>query len=290
VVAEIGQNHQGEMGLARELIDAAAWAGVDAVKGQKRSLVPGLLFTQDELDRPYTGKNSFGRTYGEHRAALEFTTDQHAELKRYAESKGITYSLSVWDPGSLGDLDALDCEWVKLPSACLTWHDLIRAAALLDRPLILSTGMSTNSIVQKATELAFNNGDLETGWLAVLQCTSAYPCEGKYVDLNVIDAWTDEDAYECIPHDVVGLSGHHRGIAIDCAAVALGARIIERHVTLDRGAKGSDHAAALEPKDLHQLVRNIRETEEALGSYEKRLHDCELASMAKLRTKIMRSG
>lgn len=278
VVADIGQNHNGSMDIARDLIDACAFAKVDCAKGQKRHL--HSLFTEAELDRPYAGPHSYGATYGEHREALELSWAQHTYVAEYAEVKGIDYTVSVWDPTTLAEAEGIGgWDWIKVPSASAHWPELVSTALAGDTPVVLSTGMTDAIEMQRIIDAC----DTCQTWVAGLQCTSAYPCQNDAIDLRVMTTWQQAHAFDC-----VGYSGHHRGIAIDIAAVAMGARIIERHVTLDNTAKGTDHAAALEPGMLHKLVSNIRSVEAAMGSAVKRKHECELACEAKLRTSKMR--
>lgn len=282
VVAELGQNANGDMAEMRRLIDAAAWCGVNAVKGAKRDLAS--LFTPEELARPYESPHAYGRTYGEHRAALEFTIDQHAELAAYAATKGLTYSVSVWDEVSLREAVDAGMPWIKVPSACATALPLIRKIGLTGLPVILSTGMTTQEQCDAAVD---ELGAVGVHWLAVLQCSSSYPTEFADVHLRVLADWVARDAFAA---DALGVSLHTRGIAIDVAAVALGARVLERHVTLDRSAKGTDHAASLEPDGLRKLVRDVRACEAALGSSLKRLLDSERGVELKLRTEKLRGA
>ncbi len=268
LVAEIGCNHQGKIELAKELIDACAWAGVDCVKGQKRCLEPGVLFSREELDRPYLGPHSFAPTYGEHRAQLELDWSEHQELHDHAYSRSVDYTVSVWDPVSASQLPTA-FSWVKVPSACAEWETLGRAVQALERPVVISTGATLRPVRPLVP------------WLGYLQCTSLYPTPPDRVDLRAMQ--------HLRPHcDCVGFSGHHEGIAIDMAAVALGARVLERHVTLDRSMRGTDHRASLEPRDLRELVRGVHDVEAAFGNDRKRIHDGEMAIMEKLRTKVMR--
>ena len=281
VIAEIGCSHGGSVSTAKLMIDACAWAGVDAVKSQKRCLTPGVLFTRPDLDRPYDSPHAFGSTYGEHRAALELTIDEHRELRRYAHSRGVEYSVSVWDPVSLADAYAADMPWIKIPSACAVWHDLLRASNALMRPVLLSTG----GLDDQGVSAALDCFDI-VPWLGVMQCCSAYPAPVGASAIGVLSGWLVDSALTVV--DEYGFSGHHIGTALDLAAVALGARVLERHVTLDKGSKGSDHAASLEPGELRSLVRDVRDVEEAMWSSEKRIHECEEEPMRKLRTAVMR--
>lgn len=280
VIAEIGQNHGGSMDEARRLIDAAAWCGADAVKSQKRHMPS--LFTDEELARPYESPHAYGATYGEHRAALELTIDQHADLAAYARSKGLDYSLSVWDAVSLKEAVDAGMPWIKVPSAAATAIPLLTRIANTQLPVLLSTGMCSAFEVNKAVQWLNT-----TPWLCVMHCTSAYPAAFEDLHLRVLSWWAREKVHDC---DAYGFSGHHRGIAVDMVALAFGARVIERHFTLDRAAKGSDHAASLEPDGLRRLVRDIRAVERALGSERKRVLECEEGPRKKLRTKKLQGA
>jgi YrbI family 3-deoxy-D-manno-octulosonate 8-phosphate phosphatase len=272
IVAEIGQNHQGDLAIARELIRTAKICGVNAVKSQKRDI--RTLLTPEEYQRPYNSPHAFGKTYGEHREALELSRDAWADLIAYAGEVGIDFFASPWDIPSARLLLELGCTIFKIPSAALTNIALLRELAGYGRAVILSTGMSNLTEIDAAVEI------LSKTELYLLQCTSAYPVE--FHDVNLRAMQTLAHRYN-LP---VGLSGHHRGIAVDVAAVALGARILERHFTLDRTWKGTDHAASLEPPGLSRLVRDVRAVEESLGDGCKEVMKCELPTRAKLRGTI----
>lgn len=269
VVAEIGACHQGDIKHAKRLISAAAEAGCDAVKGQKRDV---YVNPPAEWDRPYESPNAFGSTYLEHRRALEFTAEEHLELWKHAALEGLEYFVSVWDLVSLKQMTTLGT--VKIPSACATDIELIKACDDAGMDIHLSTGMCTQEQVDAAVAAAGES-------LSVLYaCTSAYPCE--FADINLRQMCTFQHRY---PGVTIGLSGHHRGIAVDVGAVAMGAGAIERHLTLDRTQKGTDHAAALEPGGMRTLVRDIRALEAAMGDGVKRVMGCEVEVMRKLRKK-----
>ena len=271
LIAEIGQNHQGDLDLAKRLLVKAKECGVDAVKSQKRDIA--TLLTQEEYDRPYRSPNAFAATYGKHREALELSRQEYVELSEFAAQVGITFFSSPWDVPSAILLNEIGMPIFKVPSACLTHHVLLEELVGFDRPIIISTGMSDLEEVDAAMAVVRQASDVY-----LLQCTSTYPSSFDTVNLRVIEAYRER-----YPWATVGFSGHHRGIAIDVAAVALGARVIERHFTLDRTLKGSDHAASLEPPGLARLVRDIRACEAALGDRNKRLLDVELPVRHKLR-------
>jgi YrbI family 3-deoxy-D-manno-octulosonate 8-phosphate phosphatase len=269
LVAEIGQNHQGDPAIARELIHTAKLCGVDAVKSQKREL--SALLSPEEQSRPYASPHAFGATYGEHRRRLELEREAWADLFAYARELGITLFASPWDLPSARLLRELGCPIFKIPSAAVTNLPLLEEIAGYGRPVILSTGMSTIEEIDAAVAV------LSGSELTLLQCTSAYPVESSAVNLRAMQTLAERYGRP------VGLSGHHRGIAIDAAAVALGACLLERHFTLDRTMKGTDHAASLEPPGLSKLVRDVRAVEAAMGSGEKAVLECERAAREKLR-------
>ena len=276
IIAEIGQNHQGDPAIARQLIDTAAAAGVDAVKSQKRH-IPSLL-TEEEYNRPYDNPHSFGRTYGEHRERLELGIGQHLELKAYAESKGLDYFCSPWDLHSLGEMVDGGFRALKIASALISHLPLLDQAAASKLPVVLSTGMSNLDVVDAA--VAAFAGVPE---LYVLQCTSSYPSQFEDINLRVLPVFRERYGHP------VGFSGHHRGISVDVAAVAMGACMIERHFTLDRTWKGTDHAASLEPPGLFKLVRDVRSVEAAMGDGRKVMVAAEEPVAKKLRKVVARA-
>ncbi len=272
IVAELGLNHQGDLGVAIRLIDAAAQAGADAVKLQKRDA--GACLTRTALAAPYTGRNSFGATYGEHRAALEFKPEDWAALHEYATRKGLLFFGSAFDVPSLKVLAQLGLPAIKIPSCDLTHTELLHAALATDLPLIVSTGMAADAELDQAVHTLHPARAKRR--LALLHCVSGYPVENKDANLRRMD-WLTRYA---VP---IGYSGHERGTAITVAAVARGARIVERHLTLDRTMAGPDHAASLEPEGFRRLVRDIRKIEAALGPRAEQPFECEMSSKLKLR-------
>jgi sialic acid synthase len=270
IIAEIGCNHQGDLKIAKQLIDAAAAAKVDAVKFQKRSIEQ--LMTKTLYYQEYQAPNSFGKTYGEHRAAIELTYEDYYELKQYAENRGLIFFASPWDVASIDFLEELNVELYKIASADLTNIPLLQYIIAKKKPVILSTGMSNLSEVDNAVNmLKTNNIDF-----ALLQCTSAYPVDYSQLNLKVISMF--KERYNCI----VGYSGHEQDIFISVGAVALGAKVVERHLSLDRSWKGSDHKASLEPDMFKALVANIRHLEQALESDRKIIFSSELSNREKL--------
>ncbi len=276
IIAEIGINHQGDVSTAKELINKAADAGANAVKFQKRSI--SRILTKEGLKMPYDNPNSFGKTYGEHKEALELSEQDYKELFSYANKLNVLFSASGWDEESIDFLDNLGVSFFKMASADLTNFPLLEHTAKKNKPMILSTGMADMEIVKKAYELVYRYNNQ----ISILQCTSTYPAKFKEINLNVIKTYIDN-----FPNAVIGYSGHELGIAIPTVSVALGARIIERHFTLDRTMKGGDHAASLEPLGFKKMVRDIRHVEEALGSYDKTMQESEKPIFKKLGKSIV---
>ncbi len=261
IIAEIGCNHKGEMELAKELIKVAKiFCNVDAVKFQKRN--NRELLTEKQYNDPHPNPiNSYGDTYGAHREYLEFDVNQHKELKTYCEEIGITYSTSVWDVTSAKEIASLNPEFIKIPSACnnnvamLEW-----LCENYQGEIHISTGMTTKDEIDDLVNLfkkRKRNKDL-----VLYNCTSGYPV--PFVDVCLLDINILIDKYKKdVKH--IGFSGHHLGIAVDVAAYTLGANIIERHYTIDRTWKGTDHAASLEPMGLRKLSRDLRAVHQALA-------------------------
>jgi len=275
IVAEIGNNHQGQISLAREMVKAASEIGVDGVKFQKRNIQ--ALLTRDGRNAPYKGPNSFGSTYGEHREALELSVDEMAELKELAESLGLVFFVSVWDEVSLAEMHSLGTELFKVCSADLVNIPLLRKIGDTHVPVILSTGMSTLEEIDVAVaELEKFHSDI-----ILLHCNSSYPCPEDEISLPVIKELVRR--YE-MP---VGYSGHERGLAPTLAAVVLGACMVERHFTLDKKMPGTDHQVSLEPAEFKQLVTMIREVEKAMLIREKRVFSGEKKAALKLRKSIV---
>ncbi len=260
LIAEIGCNHKGDMSIAREMIDVAAmFCKVPAVKFQKRTTREVL--TPEEYDRPHPNpRNSYGATYGEHREFLEFTIDQHLELRDYCQSKGIVYSTSVWDMTSTKEIVALSPQFLKIPSACNTHFDM--AAYICDNfagEIQVSLGMTTAAEIDGIVSFYAERGRAKD--LVIYHCTSAYPV--PFRDTHLLEVSRLVEKYGKTVK-TIGFSGHHLGIAIDIAALTLGATCIERHFTLDRTWKGTDHAASLEPDGMRKLWRDLKATHECL--------------------------
>lgn len=260
IVAEIGCNHMGEMGTAKELIDLAKEAGVGYVKFQKRHNKE--LLTEEQYNTPHPiPENSYGNTYGEHREFLEFNVSQNRELKEYCDSVGIVFSTSVWDVTSAKEMITFNPEFLKVPSACNNNFDMLRV--LRDEfkgQIQLSIGMTTKEEIEKIISFFEKTNQAKTR-LLIYSCTSGYPVPAKNVALLEIN-WLYEN-YESRVSEI-GFSGHHLGTNLDIAAYTLGARWIERHFTKDKTWKGTDHGASLEPDELKALVDGLNETFEAL--------------------------
>lgn len=257
IVAEIGQNHNGRCELAEQLIDAAAWAGADAVKVVKRDL--GCELSRAGRVRPYPSQHSFGRTYGEHRAALELFRADHARLRDRARHHGLLYIATVCDEPSAELMDTLDVDAFKIASRDASNDPLLENVARRGRPVLLSTGMSPLAEIDQAMDLLRQY----TMQIGVLQCTSLYPAPTHQVHLRSLHTLRRRYARP------VGFSDHTRGILLAPVAVAMGAMLIEKHFTLDRTMKGTDHNLSVEPEELRQMIENIRQVERALGSPDK---------------------
>jgi N-acetylneuraminate synthase len=269
VIAEIGLNHNGDVEIAKRLIDVAANAGADAVKFQKRT--PEISTPEHMRDVPR--ETPWGTmTYLEYRRRVEFGYDEYVEVGDYALLRGLDWFASPWDVPSVAFLEELGVSAHKVASACLTDLELLTALRDTGKPIILSTGMSTMEQIDAAIDI------VGTDQLVLMHATSTYPMEPDEANLRMIPVLRDR--YPGVP---VGYSGHERGLQISLAAIALGAVAVERHITLDRTMWGSDHAASLEPTGLQHLVRDIRVIESSLGDGVKRVFPGELAPMAKLR-------
>jgi len=268
VVAEIGINHNGDLDIAKELVQAAKHAGVDAVKLQKRT--PELCVPPDQ--RGQMRETPWGYiSYLDYRYKVEFSEEQYDELDRYAREVGIDWFASVWDEPSVDFLEKYQPICYKIPSASLTDFSLLRHLRKTGRPLILSTGMSTQEQIKEAVMLIGEEN------LIITHATSAYPCDPNELNLKMIQ--TLRNLFSC----PIGYSGHEVGLVTSAVAVAMGACLVERHITLDRALWGSDQAASVEPGGFERLVKYIRVTEMAVGDGEKKVYDSELPSLRKLR-------
>jgi N-acetylneuraminate synthase len=271
IVGEIGINHNGDTTLALKLIELAASAGCNAVKFQKRTI--DVVYTPEELSKPR--ENPFGPTNGDLKRGLELSQTQYEQINVYCQSKGMAWFASCWDEASVDFIDQFPVPAYKIASASLTDDGLLRytRAHANSRPILLSCGMSTVAQVDHAVEVLGREN------LILLHTVSTYPA--SYEDLNLRTIQTMHQRYG-LP---VGYSGHESGLGSSTAAVALGACVVERHITLDRAMWGSDHAASLGPNGIIRLVRDIRMVETSLGDGVKRLIDREIPNMRKLRRK-----
>jgi N-acetylneuraminate synthase/sialic acid synthase len=278
VIAEIGHNHQGDVEQAKRLIDAAKDCGASAVKLQKRS--NQTLYTREFYEQPYDNELSFGRTYGEHREALEFDKAQYRELLAYAREAGITLFATAFDFESADELAELGAPAFKFASGDLKNTPLQRHVAAFGKPMLLSTGGATMADVDRAVEMILPLNDQ----VAVLQCTAAYPADVEDLNLSVITTLRER-----FPQLVIGLSDHQNGIAMAVVAYMLGARVIEKHFTLDHAQKGRDHAFSLMPEGLRRLVRDVHRVPAALGDAEKRPLPIEAEPLEKMGKKLVAS-
>lgn len=260
VIAEIGCNHKGDMEIAKKMIKTAAiYCEADAVKFQKRCNKE--LLTPEQYNAPHPNPaNAYGRTYGEHREFLEFSIDQHRELKQYCEEMDIIYSTSVWDLTSAKEIAGLEPYFIKIPSACNNNYEMLEwLCANYGGEIHISIGMTTRKEEEKLLDLFGKNGRNKD--LVLYACTSGYPV--PFEDVCLLEITRIKEAYGTRVKRI-GFSGHHLGIAVDVAAYTLGASIIERHYTLDRTWKGTDHAASLEPEGIRKLKRNLLATYDAM--------------------------
>jgi sialic acid synthase len=279
IVAEIGCNHMGDFNIAKQMIEIASnFCNTDVIKFQKRT--PSEVLTPEEYNTPHpVPMNSFGETYGQHREFLEFTVGQHKELMEECKKYGKVYSCSVWDLTSAKEICSISPEIIKIPSACSNYFKLLDY--IFDNfggEIHLSLGMTTVGEREEIVNYFQKKGRNKD--LVLYHCISGYPV--SFEDICLLEIEKLKKQYKDVVKDI-GFSGHHLGIAIDVAAYALGARYIERHFTLDRTWKGTDHAASLEPDGLRKLVRNLFATYTSLKYKNKDLLDVELEQKKKLK-------
>lgn len=278
VIAEIGCNHKGSLKLAKKMILIAKLSGADVAKFQKRT--PKELLSQKEYNSPHPNpSNSYGATYGEHREYLEFTPQQHQQLIDYCHLVGIEYSTSVWDLTSAKQIIELNPPSIKIPSACNLKFDLLSYLyTSFPGEIHISLGMTTFQEIDSLMQFVFRTGRSQD--TVIYHCTSGYPI--KFKDANLLEIKRLKKSYGRRLKGI-GFSGHHLGIAIDNAALVLGATYIERHFTLDRTWKGTDHAASLEPQGLKRLTRDLLATSQALSYKKTDLLGVEQAQRLKLK-------
>jgi N-acetylneuraminate synthase len=269
VIAEIGINHNGDLSIALEMIKAAAHAGVDAVKFQKRT--PEVC-TPPEQQKQMRDTPWGYISYLDYRYKVEFDKEAYTEIDRYCRELGMAWMVSVWDEPSVDFMEQFETPAYKVPSASLTDLALLKYARKTGKPLIISTGMSTMDEIHRGVDAA----GLEN--LIIMHCTSAYPCDPSELNLRMVETLRKE-----FPETPIGYSGHEVGLVPSAVAVALGACIVERHFTLDRAMWGSDQAASVEPGGFERLVKYIRVTEAGLGDGVKKVYESEMSSRKKLR-------
>ena len=268
IIGEIGINHNGNVDIAKKLIDIAVFTGCDAVKFQKRTV--DIVYTQEELAMPRP--NPFGETNGDLKRGLEFGYDEYKIIDDYCKEKNIIWFASCWDEDSVDFIDEFDPPCYKISSASLTDDELLKYTKSKGKPILLSTGMSTQEEVDHALDILGND-------IILYHCTSTYPTDNSEINLNVILNYKARYRFP------VGYSGHEKGLMPSILAAAMGANSIERHITFDRTTWGSDHAASLEPEGLYRMIRDIRQIPGVLGDGEKTVYDSEKSIIKKLRRK-----
>jgi sialic acid synthase len=271
VIAEIGHNHQGKIKTCMEMFKVAKECGADAVKLQKRD--NKSLYTKAGYEKPYDNENSYGATYGEHREALEFGESEYKDLLAYAKSIGVTMFATAFDFPSVDFLAKLNMPAFKVASGDLKNIPLLTYMAKVGVPLVLSTGGGTMEDVNRAYDAIMPINPQ----LCLLQCTAGYPAAFEELNLKVITTFRER-----FPQTVVGLSSHDNGIAMAVAAYILGARVVEKHFTLNHTWKGTDHAFSLEPIGFQKMVRDLRRVRVAMGDGVKRVYDSEITPMVKM--------
>ena len=268
IIAEIGINHNGDLEIAKKLIDAAVAAGCDAVKFQKRT--PEVCVPLDQRD--IMRDTPWGRmTYMDYRYKVEFGHNEYSIIDAYCRDKNIAWFVSPWDEPAVDFIEQFNPVCYKIASASVTDEGLLNRLKATGRPLILSTGMSTMDEIEAAVKI------LDGDTLLLAHSTSTYPCKPEELNLRMIQSLQKQFDYP------IGYSGHEVGLQTTCAAVTLGATFVERHITLDRAMWGSDQAASVEPGGFMRLVRDIRTIEQSLGNGVKRVYESEMGARAKLR-------
>jgi len=270
VVAEIGINHNGDFELCKNMIASAAHTGVDAVKMQKRTIEE--MYTRDALDSPYNKPYAFGRTYGEHKHALEFSNEQFIELQQYAHSLGVEFLVSGFDSTSFEFIEKiLNVPVHKVASPFVTDYPLLKQVAEYDKPIFLSTGMHTMDEIKASVEFIKQYNDK----LMVFHAVTMYPVPNKDVNLNILTTFKKE------LNTLIGYSSHDNGVVIPAAAVALGACVIEKHFTLDRAMIGPDHAASVEPRGMELIKKYATAVHQSLGLSVREVNDAETTARIK---------
>jgi sialic acid synthase len=271
VIAEIGHNHQGNLELAFEMIIAASQAGASAVKFQKRD--NKKLYTPKAYNAEYNSENAFGKTYGEHRDFLEFSVEDYNKCIKLAKNLNVTFFATPFDFNSADFLNDLGSPIFKIASGDLQNIPLLEYISKFQKPMIISTGGANFEMIERAvTAIRKNHNNF-----AILQCTASYPAKFEQLNLRVISKLR-----EIYSENIIGYSGHDNGIAMSTVAYTLGARIIEKHFTLNRTLKGTDHAFSLEPQGMQKLVRDLDRTRVALGDGDKQIYESELLPIKKM--------
>lgn len=272
IIAEIGINHNGDIGIAKDLIDVAVDAGTDAVKFQKRTI--DLVYTKEMLDG--SRESPWGTTQREQKEGLEFGLEEYQEIDQYCKEKGIEWFASSWDLESQEFLRQFDLKYNKIASAMIVYKDLLKMVASEGKHTFISTGLSALDDIDKAFQI-FRDASCP---FELMHCVSTYPMKDEDANLNMIN--TLQDRYQCD----VGYSGHEVGLAISYAAAALGITSLERHITLDRAMYGSDQSASVEPAGFKMLVGAVRKIEHAMGDGKKRILETEIPIARKLREHV----
>jgi len=272
IIAEIGINHNGDVEIAKKLIDVAAFAGVDAVKSQKRTV--DLVYSREQLDAPR--ESPWGITQRQQKEGLEFGFAEYREIDAYCKMKKVEWFASAWDLESQNFLRQFDLKHNKIASAMIVYEDLLKAVASEGKPTFISTGMSTEKHINRAVEIFREAGCP----FELMHCVSTYPMDDEDANLKRIEVLGDR--YKC----PIGYSGHEVGLAVSYAAAALGITSLERHITLDRAMYGSDQAASVEPIGLIQLVGAVRKIEKAMGDGRMGIHSKEVPIAKKLRSHV----
>lgn len=276
VIAEIGNNHGGDIELAKKMVMKAKECGASAVKFQRRN--NKNLFTESFYNSPYNSENSFAPTYGEHRDYLELKDEHYPILINYCKDLEIDFFATPFEEQSLEYLESIGTPFYKVASGDIFNFKMLKMYSEIGKPLIISTGGCTLEDIKLATDFLESN---DFHKYTLLQCTASYPCDFEYMNLDFI-----RTLMELYPNKIIGLSDHNRGIALPIYAYALGARIVERHFTLDRSMKGTDHAFSLEPLGLSKMVRDLEAVRISRGSGIKEIYDCELKPLEKMRKSI----
>jgi len=276
MIAEIGHNHQGDLATAKKMFRVAKECGADAVKLQKRD--NRALYTKAAYEKPYDNRNSYGATYGEHREALEFGEAEYSVLIDYARELGITMFSTAFDFASADFLAKFNLPAFKIASGDLKNIPLLTRIAGFQKPMVLSTGGATMEDVNRAYDAIMPIN----AQLAILQCTASYPAAFDELNLQVITTFRDR-----FPNTLIGLSSHDNGVAMAVAAYMLGARIFEKHFTLNHTLKGTDHAFSLEPIGLRKMVRDLHRCHDAMGDGIKRVYESEVTPIMKMGKKLV---